>query len=177
MSAGSKILIVDDEESVVSVLQVLLCREGHQVHTAEDGKLALEALGRERYDLMITDIRMDRMDGLALLPEALRLHPDMPVIIMTAYAEVATAKTAMDNGAFDYLPKPFKLEQLWAAINRAFAYKNSRLDAVRGVSMKTFLRDKERDSLMYVLNEFGGNEQRAAAALGISVTTLRRKVS
>jgi len=119
MKTGTKILVVDDEHNIVEVLKALLSKEGHSVGTASNGIEALEVLRNGDFDLMISDIRMASMDGLALLKEARKIDSDLAVIMITAYASVETAMTAMKNGAFDYICKPFRIDSLRDTISRA----------------------------------------------------------
>ncbi|MBI1999582.1 MAG: sigma-54-dependent Fis family transcriptional regulator [candidate division NC10 bacterium] len=117
----SRILVVDDEEAMREFLRILLEKDGHQVTTAADGEdgLAL-ATGRE-LDLVISDIKMPRRDGVGLLA-GLREHGlDTPVIMVTAYASSDSAIQAMKQGAFDYITKPFKVDEIRLVIQRALA--------------------------------------------------------
>ena len=116
----SKILIVDDEARILLLLQSLLKANGHETATAKDGSGALDLVRNdEALDLVITDLRMAPMDGMTLFREIKSLRPQMPVILLTAYASVETAIEAMKCGAFDYLTKPFKVDELLAAVSRA----------------------------------------------------------
>ena len=116
----SKILIVDDEARILLLLQSLLKANGHETATAKDGSGALDLVRNdEALDLVITDLRMAPMDGMTLFREIKGLRPQMPVILLTAYASVETAIEAMKCGAFDYLTKPFKVDELLAAVSRA----------------------------------------------------------
>ncbi|MDD4101306.1 MAG: sigma-54 dependent transcriptional regulator [Kiritimatiellae bacterium] len=116
----SKILIVDDEARILLLLQSLLRANGHDTVTAKDGNGALDIVRNdEALDLVITDLRMAPMDGMTLFREIKNLRPEMPVILLTAYASVETAIEAMKCGAFDYLTKPFKVDELLAAVGRA----------------------------------------------------------
>jgi DNA-binding NtrC family response regulator len=116
----SKILIVDDEARILLLLQSLLKANGHEAVTAKDGQSALDLVKKdETFDLAITDLRMAPMDGMTVLREIKELRPAMPVILLTAYASVETAIEAMKCGAFDYLTKPFKVDELLATVSRA----------------------------------------------------------
>ncbi len=125
MSDKAKILVVDDEISIVEVLKALLSREGYEVSTASDGEEALDQLREDKYDLMISDIRMQPMDGIALLREARKLQAHLGIIMITAYATVETAVDAMKNGAFDYVCKPFKIDELLLTVQRALSYEHA----------------------------------------------------
>ncbi|MCK5801789.1 MAG: sigma-54-dependent Fis family transcriptional regulator [Lentisphaeria bacterium] len=118
------ILVVDDEVSIVEVLKSLFRREGYRVKTACGGEEALELLQREPVDLMLSDIRMEPFDGLELLKRARDRHPHLAVIMMTAYADIDTAVKAVKQGAFHYISKPFKVDELLTSVQRALAYEN-----------------------------------------------------
>ncbi|MCF7855672.1 MAG: sigma-54 dependent transcriptional regulator [Candidatus Pacebacteria bacterium] len=124
MSEKARILVVDDEVSIVEVLKALLNREGYSVSTASDGEEALEQLREDKYDLMVSDIRMQPMDGITLLREARKLQNHLGVIMITAYATVETAVDAMKSGAFDYVCKPFKIDELLLTVQRALSYEH-----------------------------------------------------
>jgi DNA-binding NtrC family response regulator len=120
----ANILVVDDETSILQVLSALLKKNGHSVTTCADGSEALQILKNDVFDLLIADIRLPGADGLSLLQMAKEHQRHMAVIIMTAYAEVETALEAMKRGAFDYVTKPFKLEELMLTIDRALNYES-----------------------------------------------------
>ena len=108
----TRILVVDDEEIVRESLGGWLEKDGYTVGVLPDGPSAIAKLKGERWSIMIVDLKMPGMDGLQVLEEAKRLHPDLAVVIMTAYATVDTAVAAMKAGAYDYLVKPFDPEEL-----------------------------------------------------------------
>jgi DNA-binding NtrC family response regulator len=105
-----KILVVDDEQNMRIALYEALSRNGHQVVLAEDGQKALELVEKEAPALVITDIKMPRLDGLELLRRLKEKHPELPVIIMTGYATINSAVEALKHGASDYILKPFPVE-------------------------------------------------------------------
>ena len=115
----TKILVVDDEARILLLLQSLLKAHGYDAATAKDGQQALELLKSDAFDLVISDLRMSPMDGMTLFREIKVLFPAMPVILLTAYASVETAIEAMKSGAFDYLTKPFKVDEMMATVRRA----------------------------------------------------------
>ena len=114
-----KILIVDDEARILLLLQSLLKANGYDAVTAKDGNSALDAVKNGTFDLVISDLRMSPMDGLTLFKEIKSLQPELPVILLTAYASVETAIEALKNGAFDYLSKPFKVDEMLDTVKRA----------------------------------------------------------
>ena len=118
-----KILIVDDEKDILRALEFILSREGHSVSTATSGEEAIELLKKDEYDLVLTDLRMEGMDGLEVLQRTLQMRPSTLVIIMTAYATVESAVTAMKMGASDYIVKPFINEDVKMRIKRLLDHK------------------------------------------------------
>jgi len=113
------ILVVDDELSMREVLEALLIREGYQVSFAECGKEAIEMISRERYDLLLCDIRLGDLTGLEVLRAAKKKEPETVVIMISAYATTKTAVEAMNIGAYDYVPKPFDNNELRHTIAKA----------------------------------------------------------
>jgi two-component system response regulator PilR (NtrC family) len=112
MNSKGNILIVDDELSMREFLAILLEKEGYKTLTASDGKAALTQLAAAPVDLIISDIRMPGMGGLDLLAAAKKIDSKLPVVMITAYASPDDAVTAMKNGAYDYITKPFKLDEI-----------------------------------------------------------------
>src|SRR5262245_37353651 len=113
------ILIVDDERSMREFLAIYLRREGHRVEAAAGGTEGLATLKTREFDVVITDLRMPDVGGLQILSESKRLHPDTQVIVVTAFATTETAIAAMKAGAYDYLTKPFKVDEVGLVIERA----------------------------------------------------------
>ncbi len=117
-----KILVVDDEKGVANMLQIALSQEGHDVKVAYSGREALESASETMPDVAIVDVRMEDMNGLELL-SALREIGDVTVIVMTAYASVESAIEALRKGAFDYIIKPFDLDEMKLVVSKAFDYR------------------------------------------------------
>lgn len=117
------ILVVDDELNYLTVMEALLGEAGYEVLTAASGYEALKIAATTDLDLVLTDMRMPRMNGIELLGELKRLYPDLPVIMMTAYGTVEKAVSAMKTGAFDYVLKPFKNEELLLTIAKALEHR------------------------------------------------------
>jgi len=115
----ANILVVDDENSMREFLEIMLNKEGYQVATAAGGGEAIDLLKKSDFDLVITDIRMKEIDGLEVLKRCKELHPHTIVIMISAYASTSTAVEAMKWGAYDYLPKPFKVREIKAVIRDA----------------------------------------------------------
>jgi two-component system response regulator PilR (NtrC family) len=115
----AKILVADDELSMRQFLEILLKKEGHEVFCAADGQEALSRFQAENFDLLISDIKMPKVGGLDLLRKVKEQRPNLAVIMVTAYASPEDAIAAMKAGAYDYLTKPFKLEEIKAVIQNA----------------------------------------------------------
>jgi two-component system response regulator PilR (NtrC family) len=113
------ILIVDDERSMREFLAIFLRRAGHRVEAAAGGADGLSALKSREFDVVITDLRMPGVGGLEILAEAKKLHPETQVIVVTAFATTETAIAAMKAGAYDYLTKPFKVDEVGLVVERA----------------------------------------------------------
>ncbi len=120
------VLVVDDQESNRVTLERILQREGWEVAQAEDGRQGLERVREMRPDVVVTDLKMPGMDGLELLRAVKATHPDIEVILMTAFGTVETAVAAMKEGAWDYVTKPLRRTELVAAINRALERRGLR---------------------------------------------------
>ncbi len=121
--AKGKILVVDDELVVCKSVQRILSPEGYEVETALSGQEALERLGQESFDLVITDLKMPGMDGMELLSKIKEKDPEMIIIMITGYSTVQTAVQAMKMGALDYIPKPFTPEELIVVVEKALDKK------------------------------------------------------
>ena len=117
--AFQNVLVVDDEESMRHLLTVILTDRGYEVRAVSNGDDALRELSSRDYDLVLSDVRMPRMDGLALLGKALQLRPDLTVIVMSAYGTHDTAIEAMKAGAYDYVSKPFKPDEVLLVLRKA----------------------------------------------------------
>jgi len=117
------ILVVDDEPSMRTTLSILLKREGYQVSLAESGAEALPLLAPGEYDMILTDLKMEGMDGIELLRHIKAVDPQAEVLIFTAYGTIASAVEAMKLGAYDYIGKPFDEEELLLKVARALERK------------------------------------------------------
>jgi DNA-binding NtrC family response regulator len=119
MSDQLSVLLVDDEPIVGKRLKPALEKSGYQIETYEDGAQALERIAKRDFDIVVTDIRMEPVDGLKVLEAALRKNPRTKVIIITGYATVEIAREALSKGAFDVIAKPFRPNDLREAIAKA----------------------------------------------------------
>ena len=115
-----RVLVVDDERSMREFLAICLRRAGHDVEVLDSGAAALARAAAERFDVVVTDLRMPgELDGLALLTAIKQRRIDSEVVLVTAFATADTAIAAMKQGAYDYLTKPFKVDEINAVIGRA----------------------------------------------------------
>lgn len=126
----ARIIIVDNDASILTVLHTILKSEGHETATYREGTTAIDALQAENFDLLISDIRMSPVGGMELLKKAREICPDMAVIMLTAFGSVETAIEAMKLGAFDYITKPFKVDELIVTVDRALQYSRALSDNV-----------------------------------------------
>jgi len=118
------ILVVDDEVNYLTVMEALLGEAGYEVLTSSSAPEALKIMGGADLDLLLTDMKMPKMSGIELLEKSHRLYPDFPVIIMTAFGTVEKAVEAMKKGAFDYILKPFKNEEILLTIAKALEHRH-----------------------------------------------------
>ncbi len=126
--AKDRILVVDDEESMCQYLSILLQKEGYEVETANSAVMALECFEDMSFDLVMTDIQMPKMDGIELLKEIKRRDPNSPVIIMTAYASEQSAIDAVNLGAFSYLQKHCKNDDIKMVVRNALDLRKARTE-------------------------------------------------
>lgn len=118
-----QLLIVDDEPNLRKILSAQLSRDGYEILTAEDGEQGLTLLRENHIDMVITDLKMPKVDGLTLLREALQENPELPIVMITAHGTVDTAVEALKIGAFDYLTKPFDKDEVRAVVAKALRTK------------------------------------------------------
>lgn len=127
-AAGLKhrVLVVDDEENVRLTTAAILEQEGYHVETASDGREALETVGRSHFDLVLTDLRMEDMDGITLLHELQTRHPSVVTVVLTGYASIESSIDALRQGVYDYLVKPCVVDDLKRTIRRALQHREQR---------------------------------------------------
>jgi DNA-binding NtrC family response regulator len=146
MPAGEeapRVLIVDDESGILDSLRILLKTEGFLPFTAHGGKQGLERLPEIRPDIVLTDVRMPDVGGVQVLGAARQLDPDLPVILMTAQATLQSAMQAVNEGAFYYIQKPFRNDELIAILRRAAEHRRLR---VENRSLKQEIKRRERNT-------------------------------
>ena len=119
MRSNATILVVDDEEIMREILEALLVREGYQVRLAASGEEGIELAKSTTFDAAMVDVMMPGLDGIATLEELKKLDDDLPVLMITAFASVETAISAMKRGAFDYITKPFKNDEVLVVVRNA----------------------------------------------------------
>jgi two-component system, response regulator, stage 0 sporulation protein F len=117
---GKRILLVDDEENARTALARILARDGYEITSAGNGLEALEQLKISSFDLVVTDINMPEMNGMSFLRELNSLYPGINVIMITAYGEVESYIEAMSLGAFEYINKPVRIDEVKKIIKKVF---------------------------------------------------------
>lgn len=119
-----RILAVDDEESIREFLEIMLKKEGYEVTTAEDGQVAMDLLKKKSFDMVISDMQMPNVTGMELLKHVKDNYPDLVFMIITAFGTTESAVEAMKLGAYDYITKPFKIDEVRIVIGNALRSKN-----------------------------------------------------
>nr|CBX29381.1 hypothetical protein N47_J03620 [uncultured Desulfobacterium sp.] len=135
IEAMGRVLVVDDEEGIRDILADYLTMMDHEVVTAIDGQDALNNLREGHFDLILSDLIMPKMDGIELLKQALNIDDKIVFIMITGHPTVQTAVEAIKEGAYDYLTKPFRFDDVQLRINRAIEKKmlSGRLKNARGI--------------------------------------------
>jgi DNA-binding NtrC family response regulator len=141
MAASPSVLIVDDEQGILETLTILLRGEGFTPHPAHGGRKGLEMLTALRPDIVLTDIRMPAVSGVEILAAARAADPDLPVILMTAQATLQSAMQAVNEGAFYYIQKPFRNDELLAILRRAAEHRSLRRE---NRTLRQVIRRQER---------------------------------
>jgi DNA-binding NtrC family response regulator len=142
-TTAPSVLVIDDESGILETLRILLKNEGFAVHTALGGRQGLERIAAETPDVVLTDVRMPGAGGLEMLAAARARDPHTPVILMTAQATLQSAVQAVNEGAFYYIQKPFRNDELVAILRRAAEHRTLR---VENTSLRQELRRRDRAS-------------------------------
>src|SRR3990172_4585772 len=119
MQNGARIFIVDDEKVALRNLEHVMKKEGYAVAATQSGQNALKLLEEQQFDVVLTDLRMEKVDGMQILKRCHELYPDTDVIMITGFATLETAVETMKHGAFYYISKPFKLEEVRKVVKEA----------------------------------------------------------
>ncbi|OPX41567.1 MAG: hypothetical protein B1H13_01400 [Desulfobacteraceae bacterium 4484_190.3] len=138
----NRVLIVDDEKNMRHMLQTMLTKQGYEVAGAANGAEGLEAMASAHYDFILCDIRMPEMDGMAFLEKAIQSFPEKTYIMMSAYGTVETALEAIKKGAYDYISKPFKTDEVLLTLKKAEERERLKEENVRLKSQIKRIEDK-----------------------------------
>jgi DNA-binding NtrC family response regulator len=175
-----RVLIIEDDAQMRDMLAVSLRRRDFEATCCESATTGLETLSASKFDVVVTDINMRGMDGIEFCRRVASSHPDLPVIVITAFGSMDSAIAALRAGAVDFIPKPFELETLATAIERVTEGRsNGRSAFVEELDKeKEFvtLDDLERRYILRVVEALNGNRSLAAQTLGLDRKTLYRKL-
>ncbi len=133
----NKILVVDDDELVQKTLKRALDRDGMIVTLAPAAKVALEMLKKEQFELIITDVKMPEMDGITFLKTVKLDNPEIPIIVITGFATVEMTKEALQNGAYNFITKPFEIENILAIVKKGLTVQK---EIVRNKEVASFAK-------------------------------------
>ncbi len=164
MSEGPRILVVDDEETICELCVRTLRRYGYDVHYTTSSVQALEMIRQETYDLLLLDVRMPQVDGLELMRRVRQFAPDIAIVVMTGYASVEAAIEAVKQGASDFLPKPFQLDNLRLAVSGALAKRALVREQARSEALMHLVQASERLAMLLDPHELMETALQAAMA-------------
>src|SRR5258706_7063640 len=173
------ILLVDDEPDVRISLGQVLREEGHAVDMVGDAETALARLTSHRFDLVVSDVKLPRLDGLSLLKRVRTEHPGTQVLLMTAYGTISDAVAAIKDSAIDYLTKPFNLDVLVETVARVETQVRGPGASANGDKPPTLaeaMEEYEKEIIVRTVRGTGERRQRAAKLLGISRKSLWKKL-
>jgi CheY-like chemotaxis protein len=165
-TATGSVLVIDDEPDMRQMLAYDLTQEGYEVATAESGMAAIQAIRNRRFDVAVTDLKMPVMDGVQTLAALKEIDPDMEVIIATGYASLDSAVACLKHGAFDYIQKPYDLEQIRTLLSRALEHSRTRgMTALCEASRELAAGIEHADPLVLAVNIAGRVLRADVAAL------------
>ena len=144
MTEGAKILVVDDESAICELCARSLLRYGYGVVSTTSPLEAVDMMREQEYDLLLLDVRMPEMDGLEVMRRVREFAPDVAIVVMTGYASVEAAIEAVKQGAADFLPKPFQLDNLRLAVSGALARRELSQERGRSQALMNLVRVSER---------------------------------
>jgi len=165
MENNAKILIVDDEQITLENLEIIMGKENYDVTTSSSGKEALKLLQKQEFDVVLTDLRMDEVDGMQVLAECKKLYPESEVVMITAYASLPSAIETMKKGAYYYLAKPFKLDEVRKVVKEALekvklkkenAELREQIESFKG-KVKIISQDSRMQELLETAKQIGPN--------------------
>jgi signal transduction histidine kinase/FixJ family two-component response regulator len=163
LAQKSVILIVDDEQIILNIASDVLIGEGYTIETSQNPLEALERIKNEKFDFLLTDIKMPHMDGMTLAKEAQKVDSNLGTIFMTGYASLDTAKEAIKAGAYDYIMKPFELAELRRGVAKAVEKKAKMAEGAGGQDLKRL------SDLMEVLYNVGDRDSLLKLSLGLAL--------
>lgn len=179
-----RVLIVDDEPNLILVIQGMLELAGFEVRSARSGTEAIDIWRRESFDTVLTDLLMPGGDGTEVLNFGKESHPDVPVIMMTAFGTIERAVSALKSGAYDFITKPFDQTEVTEAVKKAVETHQRKVSqkgqAIEGGDFKGAIRKHtqtlERELIERALDQTFGNITKAAELLGLSRKGLQLKL-
>jgi DNA-binding NtrC family response regulator len=126
MNPKIKLLVIDDEKGLRDMVAFALPQEDYVVYTASTGAEGIQKVTENDIDIVLTDIKMPEMDGIVVLKKIKEINPAIEVIVVTGYSTMGTVEEALRNGAFDYLPKPYNLDELFTMLKKAYCAKQTK---------------------------------------------------
>ncbi len=164
---GGRVLVVDDEPAVCSVLNEALDREGYRCRTCSSGEEALNLLREERFDVVITDLYMPGLSGMGLIEQGMRVRPDSAFLMATGEADARVGVEAMKHGAVDYLVKPFQLSALVASVRRAHEKKLMNIESEERSKHLQSLAGKRSTQLRQAFERIEKSQDETLGTLGV----------
>lgn len=171
---NTKLLIVDDEERLLRVFRLGLKPLGFNIRTANNGEEALQELLDEAFDIVLTDLKMPMMKGDELVFEMERLNIDVPVVVMTAYADVESAVKTLKHGAVDYIKKPFTVDEVADILFKVLDEKSMGLSEIK--TLKESVEETEKQVIERMLIKAKQNKAQTSKLLNVSERTLWYKI-